>query len=180
MSTINSRACVVNGTPVDKVFSDGNQVYGRNLYFNSKAIADTYSSINNTTITIEPFDSTTNMWHIVAKQDTGTVGIFLPFTANGKLPDTSDWSYSADVKGTGKNIIEFGVEAGSKKPIVGTVGSEWSRISQAGHFDKTGQKTIVMYFDSNSSPVDVYIKLPKLETGKISTPWTPVPEDVLK
>lgn len=31
MSTINGRACVANGTPVDKVFSDGKQVYGRNL-----------------------------------------------------------------------------------------------------------------------------------------------------
>lgn len=31
MSTINGRACVANGTPVDKVFSDGRQVYGRNL-----------------------------------------------------------------------------------------------------------------------------------------------------
>lgn len=32
MSTINGRACVVNGTPVDRVFSDGKQVYGRNLF----------------------------------------------------------------------------------------------------------------------------------------------------
>lgn len=31
MSTINGRACVVNGTPVDKVFSNGKEVYGRNL-----------------------------------------------------------------------------------------------------------------------------------------------------
>ena len=31
MPTINSKACVVNGTPVDKVYSDGKQVYGRNL-----------------------------------------------------------------------------------------------------------------------------------------------------
>ena len=31
MATINGRSCVVNGTPVDKVFSDGRQVYGRNL-----------------------------------------------------------------------------------------------------------------------------------------------------
>lgn len=35
MSTINGRACVVNGTPVDKVFSDGKQVYGRNLLADS-------------------------------------------------------------------------------------------------------------------------------------------------
>lgn len=31
MSTINGRACVADGTPVDKVFSNGRQVYGRNL-----------------------------------------------------------------------------------------------------------------------------------------------------
>lgn len=32
MPTINGRACVVNGTPVDKVYSNGRQVYGRNLF----------------------------------------------------------------------------------------------------------------------------------------------------
>lgn len=31
MTTINGKACIVNGVPVDKVFSDGKQVYGRNL-----------------------------------------------------------------------------------------------------------------------------------------------------
>lgn len=31
MTTINGKACVVNGVPVDKVFSDGKQVYERNL-----------------------------------------------------------------------------------------------------------------------------------------------------
>lgn len=35
MPTINGRACVVNGLPVDKVFSDGRQVYGRNLLADS-------------------------------------------------------------------------------------------------------------------------------------------------
>ncbi|EKQ04197.1 phage tail fiber protein [Lacticaseibacillus casei A2-362] len=35
MPTINGRACVVNGVPVDKVFSDGRQVYGRNLLADS-------------------------------------------------------------------------------------------------------------------------------------------------
>ena len=31
MSTINGGVCVVNGKPVDKVYSNGIQVYGRNL-----------------------------------------------------------------------------------------------------------------------------------------------------
>ena len=36
MTTINGKACVVNGTPADKVFSNGKQVYGRNLWIMSK------------------------------------------------------------------------------------------------------------------------------------------------
>lgn len=35
MSTINGQVCVVDGTPVDKVFSDGRQVYIRNLLADS-------------------------------------------------------------------------------------------------------------------------------------------------
>ena len=31
MPTINGKVCIVNGTPVDKVFSNGRQVYGRNM-----------------------------------------------------------------------------------------------------------------------------------------------------
>ena len=31
MTTINGKACVVNGVPVDRVFSNGKQVYERNL-----------------------------------------------------------------------------------------------------------------------------------------------------
>ncbi|MCT0026090.1 gp58-like family protein [Weissella confusa] len=35
-----------------------------------------------------------------------------------------------------------------------------------------------MYFDTTDSPLDVYIKLPKLETGNVPTDWTPAPEDI--
>ncbi len=154
------------------------QVGGRNLYLNSKAIDDSYAKNRiPTKVTVEPFDSTTNMWHIVAEQGTGSPnGIYLLGYANNKLPDNSDWSYSADVKGTGK-VQTFGIENGSMNPIVGTVGTEWSRISQTGHVDNE-HKTLVMYFDCNSSPLDVYIKLPKLETGNMPTDWSPAPEDV--
>ena len=179
MSTINGRVCVVNGTPVDKVFSDGKQIYGRNLYLNSKAIKDVYGINGNATVTVEPFDSTTKMWHIVAEQGTGNlVGIFFKDYANNKLPDNSDWSYSADIKGTGKISI-FGIENGDHNPVVGTIGSERSRISQTGHVNEPKTKTIIMYFDTTSSPLDVYIELPKLEIGKMPTPWTPAPEDVM-
>lgn len=156
---------------------DNIQVGGRNLYLNSKAIRDTYGKNSATNVTVEPFDSTTNMWHIVAPKDSGNaLGIFFSNIAKGNLPDNSDWSYSADVKGTGK-VYKFGIEVGNKNPVVGNISSEWSRISQTGHIDNPTYKTIVMYFDSTSSPVDVYIKLPKLEKGNLPTDWSPAPED---
>ena len=148
-----------------------------NLYLKSKAVGDVYSINGNAMVTVEPFDSTTNMWHIVAKQGIGgALGIFLLDYANEKLPDSSDWAYSADVKGTGKPAT-FGIEAGDKNPVVGTIGTEWSRISQTGRLVNSTDKTIVMYFDTTNSPLDVYIKLPKLEIGKMPSMWSPNPAD---
>ena len=180
MPTINGRACVANGMPVDKVFSDGRQVYGRNLYLNSKSLEDGYARNTNTVnIPVEPFNDTTNMWHFVAEHGAGRVlGIFFKDYANGKMPDNSDWSYSADVKGIG-NIVRFGIEDSNKNPVIGTVGNEWSRISQTGHIDNPTSKTITMYFDTTSSPLDVYVKLPKLEKGTTATPYSIAPEDVM-
>lgn len=153
-------------------------VGGRNLYLNSRVLADGYGVNGNVRATVEPFDSTTNMWHIVAAQGTGAgVGIYIWDYGSGKIPDNSDWSYSADVKGTGK-AVTFGIERDSNKPVKGTIGSTWSRISQTGHVNE-GVKHVVMYFDTSDSPLDVYIKLPKLETGNIPTDWTPAPEDTV-
>ena len=153
-------------------------VGGRNLYLNSRALADGYDQNDGATVTTEPFDSTTNMWHIVAEQESGkATGIYIMNYATNKLPDSSYWSYGADIKGTGK-VLQFGIGDGDRTPVKGTIGSEWSRISQTGHFDKLRSKTIVMYFDTTDSPLDVYIKLPKLEAGNVPTDWTPAPEDL--
>ncbi|MGO1301510.1 MAG: phage tail spike protein [Leuconostoc mesenteroides] len=155
---------------------DNLSVGSRNLYLNSRGLADGYGINGNAKVTVEPFDSTTNMWHIVAAQGNGNnIGIYLWNYCKGKIPDDSDWSYSADVKGTGK-AVTFGIERDSNKPVKGNIRSEWSRISQTGHVDY-GVKTLVMYFDTTDSLLDVYIKLPKLETGNIPTDWTPAPED---
>lgn len=156
---------------------DNLQVGGRNSYLNSRGLADGYGTNGDVTVTVEPFDSTTNMWHIVVAQGSGTgVGIYLWGYGDGKISNNSDWSYSADVKGTGK-VVQFGIEQSDKNPVKGSIGSEWSRISQTGHVGEPNVKTIIMYFDTTDSPLDVYIKLPKLETGTIPTAWTPAPED---
>ncbi|MBZ5949270.1 phage tail spike protein [Leuconostoc gasicomitatum] len=173
-STLQQRADGFDAT-VTKV--DNLAAGGRNLYLNSKVLADGYGTNGSAAVTVEPFDSTTNMWHIVSAQSSGTsIGIYLYNYGVGKIPDNSDWSYSADIKGTGK-IVKFGIETDNNSPIKGNIGSEWSRISQTGRVGD-GIKTIVMYFDTTDSLLDVYIKLPKLETGNLPTAWTPAPEDV--
>lgn len=48
MTIINGRACVVNGTPVDKVFSNGRKVYGRNLITRTGELADTMVGLDGT------------------------------------------------------------------------------------------------------------------------------------
>uniref|UniRef100_UPI002361896E hypothetical protein n=1 Tax=Leuconostoc mesenteroides TaxID=1245 RepID=UPI002361896E len=174
ISTLQQRAEGFEAT-VTKI--DNLSVGGRNLYLNSKGLADGYGVNGNVKVMVEPFDSTTNMWHFIAAQGIGhNIGIYLWNYCKGKIPDNSDWSYSADVKGTGK-AVTFGIERDSNKPVKGNIGSEWSRISQTGHVDY-GVKTLVMYFDTSDRPLDAYINLPKLETGNIATDWTPAPEDV--
>ena len=175
IATLQSRADGFDAT-VTKV--NNLSVGGRNLYLNSKVLKDNYGINNATVVTVEPFDSDTNMWHIVAEQGSGDgTGAYLFAYGDGKIPNNSEWSYSADIKGTGK-VTRFGMETGEKKPIKGAIGSNWSRISQTGHVDEPDHKTMIMYFDTKNSPLDVYIKLPKLERGNVATDWTPAPEDV--
>ncbi|WP_259708944.1 pyocin knob domain-containing protein, partial [Weissella confusa] len=175
ISTLQQRA---NGFDATVTKINNLAVGGRNLYLNSRVLADNYGTNSGAVVTVEPFDSVTNMWHIVAGQNAGgNVGIYLWDYANGGIPNNSDWSYSADIKGTGK-AVQFGIEASDKSPVKGTIGREWSRISQTGNVGTPQHKTIVMYFDTTNSPLDVYIKLPKLEIGNVATDWIPAPEDV--
>lgn len=178
MATINGKALVKDGKPLDRAYSNDQLVYGRNLYLNSGGLTDGYGTSDGLTATTEPFDSTTNMWHLVAPQGSGNnVGIYNWNSVGEIIPDGSDWAYSADIKGTGK-VAQFGIEDGDKNPIKGTIGSTWSRISQTGHINGS-IKSIVRYFDTTDSQLDVYIKLPKLETGNVPTDWTPAPEDYI-
>lgn len=55
--------------------------------------------------------------------------------------------------------------------------SDWTRVSSTGV--SGAQHTVIIYFNSIDVALDVYIKLPKLETGNVPTDWTPAPEDYI-
>lgn len=171
MPTINGRACVVNGTPVDKVFSNGRQVYGRNYIQNSDNYLigagkqqDVIGDISNNTLN-----------KLRCKQVTISVDV--------------DYTNARHEVGQPCRVgIEFAVaHENSPRQYIGawkntTAGESFSgRISQTMTFK---DEPII----SSSAQIWVYeqdafdtvsMGRPKLEIGTTFTDWTLAPEDVM-
>ena len=155
----------------------GQQVGGRNLYLNSRLLTNGYS-LNQTNVTLESFDNTTKMWHITSpKISSGSTGIFFwqDHNVSNLITKGQQWAFSFDIKGTGVYSV-FGIEGSTPFNLPsGNVPKDWTRVSSTG--TSNGSHAIVIYFNTTDTPLDVYIKLPKLETGNKPSDWTPAPED---
>lgn len=163
MPTINGRACVVNGTPVDKVFIDGKQVYGRNLLLRT-------SNINDYTLS-------GSGWAAGGQSSNGgTVSI--------SATPGEYYTYSAVVKSTTFNCyLQTNFYDNSKNLI--------SRFTSRMGTD-IGMRTFTTVAPENVAYMNVYMVFnnppdsqtavfnsEKLEQGTTATPWTPAPEDVM-
>lgn len=162
MPTINGRACVVNGAPVDKVFSNGKQVYGRNLISGSYGSSWTIYGNGDGTIQKVTMDSGEVALHVIGVG--GSSGGYSFFN----LPTSGNYTVSVDVKGTG--ILNWlGWEGISAAGM--TLNSNWQRVSRTG----SGINAFIIY-----GKMDAYVRFLKVEKGSVATPWAPAPEDVLK
>lgn len=192
MPTINGKACVANGVPVDKVFSDGNQVYGRNLLTGTSGPFVMGWGIPNTT-----WDTTNQV-----------SGISLPVTVTylEVLPQGTGFSYTYTPGVTYTQSIYISTDA----PLTGTPISFSWYTNQYGHntrgLDNLVKVSTNLYratsaytWPSSNSPADgrnadlnnlthvfdftkgtfLQFYKPKLELGPTATPWTPAPEDVM-
>jgi len=178
ISTLQQRADGWDAT-VTKV--DNLSVGGRNLLLNSKTLSWGIGNNTATTSTKVSYDDTTNMWHITSpKGGSGNAGIYFSQTNNVSNAITAgqQWAFSFDIKGTGV-YSQFGIEWSSPfNKLSGNVPTDWTRVSSTGTTAGTGAKSVIIYFDSTNVALDVYIKLPKLETGNLPTDWSPAPEDL--
>lgn len=158
---------------------DGIEVGGRNLFAWSKTLPWGFGANSNATVTVEDFDANTKMYHIKSDKGHGqSAGMYIwGFCTDRGLPKGSNWSFSADIKGTGY-INNFGAEGSTNVVTKGAIGTDWSRLSQSGVANNADHISLIMYFDTDKSAVDVYIKLPKLEIGNMSTAYTQAPEDI--
>ncbi len=162
MPTINGRACVVNGTPVDKVFSDGRQVYGRNML--------TGTSNQETNGIVDA-----NSWHLSGSSHIpvtpGQKFVYHIFITNDNTVDLassidlfSGPSWKLNYLG---NVIKAGTSGYSS--VTFTIPSGVDNVIANG----------VGLLASSDSATTVYRKEEKLEFDTIVTPWTPAPEDVM-
>lgn len=162
MPTINGKVCVVNGTPVDKVFSNGRQIYGRNLLTGTsrdlQTAPDSPSKINGGLIYNFSLDE---LSHLAGNKVTARVFIH----------NTTTHTVNLLIWTNGGN---FGVGTGVP---AGTDGYSTITAYSITSSDTVGDISIRAYTE-NASISGVQYKEFKLEKGTTATPWTPAPEDV--
>jgi len=162
MPTINGRACVANGTPVDKVFSDGKQVYGRNL------LPDTNNTL--TTVTNSTGWSITPSFNapqkVLEANQTYTISYYLE-------PVAHDVCVCMNTPTRG-NIFGTTVTAGSKgiSTLTITLKQEDAKLV-------SGLLCWATFTNEQTDRSTVSYKGFKFEKGAIATPYSPAPEDFM-
>lgn len=198
MPTINGRACVVNGTPVDKVFSNGKQVYGRNLVGFSEGTPEDVSHWQGSTpVTSEKVDGeyafklvsspTTNPSNRdFGKLEMASVPTIKPSTRyfcqiqykvtdtvmNPPVPNTNFAMrvlHSNDDKFT-----DVGVSIPEKTAV-----DSWQTIS--GFVTTPADASTVMQISMNQGfHGTIYFKKMIITESNVAVDWNRAPEDVLK
>ncbi|GAB5055868.1 hypothetical protein COSHB9_02550 [Companilactobacillus alimentarius] len=177
MPTINGRACVINGTPVDKVFSNGKQVYGRNLVLNSNDMSKfgVWQADGSYKLSEDNKEITVTSSH------GGITGIGGKAFSSA-LPNNGDVVViSADVKGTSHlqfnyNNGNYFVSSGTNIPVT----TEYKRYYTTFDWKPVNvDKAYFVIFTMGSADQYLTIKNVKIEIGNKATPWTPAPEDVM-
>lgn len=166
MPTINGNVCVANGKPVDKVFSNGRQVYGRNL------LTGTSSDLKTKQLT--------NSWNVDAQATNGYYKI--------KVVKGQTYTYRAWLDNTNGPSQAF-----VNTRFMAIVTHEESTLGLGSHIGKgeTGYSTVVItptkdgvlhlipFAYGVQETALVSWKEEKLEKGNVATPYSPAPEDIM-
>ncbi|MCX7578224.1 hypothetical protein D0502_02265 [Leuconostoc falkenbergense] len=175
MATINGKALVKDGKAVDRVYSNGQLVYGRNLLDGTRDFSGTW---------INPY-----FWKIdgtykglVVKKTTGKWnGIYKTFT----VPKDGTYTFSAYIKSSGNtaNINRFGgINSTSVQPIISKlIGNnfDWTRDTITVDLKANDSVWIKYEITSNGTDSILWVAGHKWEPGSTATPWTPALEDYI-
>ena len=124
----------------------------------------------------ERFDDTSVAFHLWGSKGGGIYTQWGGAFPDGQLQVGEQYTFSFDIKGSGKFSTVHNESEPEKPPITlngVNVPSEWARVSVTGTIQAI-DKAFIIYFRDN---FDVRIKNVKIERGAIATPWTPHPFD---
>ena len=172
MAIINGKALVKDGRPLDRVYSNGQLVYGRNLLSGTKDFSGTWTNsyfwITDGTYKGLVVKRTTGKWN----------GIYKTFTAT----KDSSYIFSAYIKSSGNSadISRYVFLNGIRlsKTLIGN-NFDWLRDSLTISL-KSGD-TIHARYEITSDGTDsiLWNAGHKWDFGSTATPWTPAPEDYI-
>ena len=203
MAIINGKALVKDGRPLDRVYSNGQLVYGRNLLSNSLfkyQLKDSNSAFYGLQSNVVGSE------YVPSKSDTDLT-ISSLYVARLKLP-IGMYTSSITIANNSETVanVQFILMAGTAdtgiNPSVNGVNVPWEtaysnpRVTinvppkskevytltfTAKSINNTGGGYIpqfLIFRETTANPVTRYSK-PKLEKGSTATPWTPAPEDYI-
>ena len=199
MSTINGRACVVNGMPVDKVFSNGRKVYGRNYFQDTSTLASLWkkgTTNSGSDIRTDPNSKTSIIHLYLGNGVTTTTGMYWRYTGSIHLIAGQQYTISAKVRYYSADSTEtsttYEVDAfsdytlnqqgGDPLVLTGTITNVLRTYSVTFTAKATGDYSnwyIGRYNASDFPNGSLYIGEQKLEAGNKATDWSPAPEDVM-
>lgn len=177
MPTINGRACVVNGTPVDKVFSNGRQVYGRNLAVGTSHKWQSKSDFNSGTNEIVNIADYIDLSDVKVG-DKLQVGITIKKTS-GDDSGNASWLVQGQKNADGGDWTRLGSTFYNKN-YTNDQSYKVASFATVTDWIKKGQKLKPVQIRFDNVPAgttfswkDFYVK-----SGTTPTDWTPAPEDV--
>ena len=177
MPTINDRACVVNGTPVDKVYSNGRKVYGRNLLTGTQDWQGDWRNLSVWNMDEEKYKGLT-----VRKFTAAWWGLGKYYDAKPNTTYTFSFYAKTSEAGNFLEILTLDAEDWSS-PVVSppifaykAITTKWQRYSIT--FTTKSSGKICPNVSSNKEGMTIYVAGYKLEEDSVATPWTPAPEDI--
>ncbi|NLH34505.1 MAG: hypothetical protein GX453_00465 [Lactococcus chungangensis] len=206
MAIVNGKALVKDGMPLDRVYSNGKLVYGRNLLSNSlftnpiKTTSDSdnaFYGLQSNIVGSDYVPSTSN--RDLAISSLYVAGMGLPigmYTSSITIVNNSEKVATINlllIQGTADTDVQPIVNGNSVpwwftgfgNPAV-TINIPANSIARYTFTFKAkstnntgaGREQFIVFRETTTNPVTRYSK-PKLEQDSTATPWTPAPEDYI-
>ncbi|WKY79047.1 hypothetical protein PH197_07275 [Leuconostoc lactis] len=185
MATINGKALVKDGKAVDKVFSNGRQVYGRNLIHDTSFEQGLWKKAFG-----NPNFEVTNEGNIkFSITNIGMNGVGAPLEP---VEMFKQYTLTVKVRGRGKFMPYIMYNGISNMNLYIDLGATYQMINSATEFVEIKYTFIPRYRDTTKQGVFAVLTAEsvgnwleikkyslKFEAGNMPTPWTPAPEDYI-